>query len=88
MNRLTIQYFKHDLRRENAKYCIGRYVRYTIKAVPHKVFSRFYPSNVETHAKVQCRSCLHGCDCSSDSGRIHCMGEIRAAEYMLSGNKA
>jgi len=23
---------------------------YTIKAVPHKVFNRFKPSNVETHA--------------------------------------
>ena len=50
-NRLTKQYFKHDFRRENAKYCMGRYVRYTIKAVPHKVFSRFNPSNVETHAR-------------------------------------
>ena len=53
MIRLTIQYFKHDLRRENAKYCIGRYVRYTIKAVPHKVFSRFNPSNVETHVRYR-----------------------------------
>lgn len=67
MNRLAIQYFKHDLRRENTKYCIGRYVRYTIKAVPHKVFSRFNPSNVETHVKHECDrktweepGCIHG----------------------------
>jgi hypothetical protein len=41
-----------------------------------------FPADTRIHGfEVQCCGYLHGCDCGGDSGRNHCMDEIRAAEY-------